>query len=78
MLKTKGTALVDPPRHAIVLSLDEKSQVQAWRSAPTTEVGAGSQPRDRTQPGLPMKPGRAGTMTHLLCCMAPKIHIFIA
>jgi transposase len=40
---------VDPPRHAIVLSLDEKSQVQAL---------------DRTQPGLPMKPGRAGTMTH--------------
>ena len=40
---------VDPPRHALVLSLDEKSQVQAL---------------DRTQPGLPMKPGRAGTMTH--------------
>jgi len=40
---------VDPPRHAIVLSLDEKSQVQAL---------------DRTQPGLPMKRGRAGTMTH--------------
>jgi transposase len=40
---------VDPPRHAIVLSLDEKSQVQAL---------------DRTQPGLPMRPGRAGTLTH--------------
>ena len=40
---------VDPPRHAIVLSLDEKSQVQAL---------------DRTQPGLPIKPGKAGTMTH--------------
>jgi transposase len=40
---------VDPPRHAIVLSLDEKAQVQAL---------------DRTQPGLPMKRGRAGTMTH--------------
>ena len=40
---------IDPPRHAIVLSLDEKSQVQAL---------------DRTQPGLPMKTGRAGTMTH--------------
>jgi hypothetical protein len=40
---------VDPPRHAIVLSLDEMSQVQAL---------------DRTQPGLPMKRGRAGTMTH--------------
>src|SRR6266699_3160339 len=35
--------------HAVVLSVDEKSQIQAL---------------DRTQPGLPMKPGRAGTMTH--------------
>ena len=35
--------------HAIVLSVDEKSQIQAL---------------DRTQPGLPMKKGRAGTMTH--------------
>ena len=34
---------VDPPAHAIVLSVDEKSQIQAL---------------DRTQPGLPMKPGR--------------------
>jgi transposase len=40
---------VDPPSHAIVLSIDEKSQIQAL---------------DRTQPGLPMKKGRAGTMTH--------------
>jgi transposase len=40
---------VDPPAHAVVLSLDEKSQIQAL---------------DRTQPGLPMKPGRLGTMTH--------------
>ena len=40
---------VDPPSHAIVLSVDEKSQIQAL---------------DRTQPGLPMKRGRAGTMTH--------------
>src|SRR6202165_205152 len=40
---------VDPPAHAIVLSVDEKSQIQAL---------------DRTQPGLPMKKGRAGTMTH--------------
>src|SRR5499426_1863873 len=39
---------VDPPAHAIVLSLDEKSQIQAL---------------DRTQPGLPMKPGRHGTTT---------------
>src|ERR1700704_2203317 len=40
---------VDPPAHAIVLSVDEKSQIQAL---------------DRTQPGLPLKQGRAGTMTH--------------
>jgi len=40
---------VDPPAHAVILSVDEKSQIQAL---------------DRTQPGLPMKPGRAGTMTH--------------
>jgi transposase len=38
-----------PPDKALVLSLDEKSQIQAL---------------DRTQPGLPMKKGRAGTMTH--------------
>jgi transposase len=40
---------VDPPDHAVVISIDEKSQIQAL---------------DRTQPGLPMKPGRLGTMTH--------------
>ncbi len=40
---------VNPPAHAVVLSVDEKSQIQAL---------------DRTQPGLPMKRGRAGTMTH--------------
>jgi len=40
---------VDPPAHAVVLSIDEKSQIQAL---------------DRTQPGLPLKPGRAGTLTH--------------
>jgi len=40
---------LSPPEHAIVLSCDEKSQIQAL---------------DRTQPGLPLKPGRAGTMTH--------------
>src|SRR5262249_21009621 len=37
------------PAHAVVLSLDEKSQIQAL---------------DRTQPGLPIKPGRCQTMTH--------------
>jgi transposase len=40
---------VNPPEHAVVLSIDEKSQIQAL---------------DRTQPGLPMKKGRCGTMTH--------------
>ena len=40
---------LSPPEHAIVLCCDEKSQVQAL---------------DRTQPGLPMKKGRAATMTH--------------
>src|SRR5215472_717758 len=40
---------VDPPAHAVVLSIDEKSQIQAL---------------DRTQPGLPIKPGRCQTMTH--------------
>lgn len=40
---------LNPPEHALVLSVDEKSQIQAL---------------DRTQPGLPMKKGRCGTMTH--------------
>jgi len=40
---------LNPPEHAIVLCADEKSQIQAL---------------DRTQPGLPMKQGRCGTMTH--------------
>jgi len=40
---------IDPPAHAVVLSLDEKSQIQAL---------------DRTQPGLPIKKGRCATMTH--------------
>jgi transposase len=40
---------LNPPENAIVLAMDEKSQIQAL---------------DRTQPSLPMKPGRAGTMTH--------------
>jgi len=38
-----------PPEHAMVLCVDEKSQIQAL---------------DRTQPGLPLKRGRCGTMTH--------------
>jgi len=38
-----------PPEHALVLCVDEKSQIQAL---------------DRTQPGLPLKRGRCGTMTH--------------
>lgn len=40
---------LDPPLNAVVFSFDEKSQMQAL---------------DRTQPGLPLKKGRAGTMTH--------------
>ncbi len=40
---------LNPPEHALVLSVDEKSQIQAL---------------DRTQPGLPMKKGRGQTMTH--------------
>ena len=40
---------LNPPQQAMVLCVDEKSQIQAL---------------DRTQPGLPMKKGRCGTMTH--------------
>jgi transposase len=40
---------MNPPENALVFCIDEKSQIQAL---------------DRTQPGLPMKKGRAGTMTH--------------
>ena len=40
---------LDPPERALVLCVDEKSQIQAL---------------DRTQPGLPLKKGRCGTMTH--------------
>src|SRR5215470_6849702 len=40
---------LNPPEHAIVLCVDEKSQIQAL---------------DRTRPGLPLKKGRCGTMTH--------------
>jgi len=40
---------LNPPAQAIVLCVDEKSQIQAW---------------DRTPPGLPRKKGGCGTMTH--------------
>ena len=40
---------MNPPDKALVLCVDEKSQIQAL---------------DRTQPGLPLKKGRCGTMTH--------------
>jgi transposase len=40
---------LNPPQHALVLCVDEKSQIQAL---------------DRTQPGLPIKKGRCGTLTH--------------
>jgi DDE superfamily endonuclease len=40
---------MNPPRHAAVVSIDEKSQIQA---------------RDRTQPRLPLKRGKCATLTH--------------
>src|SRR5438132_902655 len=50
LLSAEGVgATSDPPEQALVLSVDEKAQIQAL---------------DRTQPGLPMKKGRCGTMTH--------------
>ena len=53
MFEEKVTDIVglylDPPERAVVLCIDEKSQIQAL---------------DRTQPGLPLKKGRAATMTH--------------
>ena len=47
---------MSPPEHALVLCCDEKSQVQAL---------------DRTQPGLPMKPGRAATLRTTTSATAP-------
>ena len=40
---------MDPPAHAVVVSIDERAKIQVL---------------DRTQPGLPLKPGKCGTMTH--------------
>ena len=48
-LETIVGLYMNPPEHAIVLCVDEESQIQAL---------------DRTQPGLPLKKGRCGTMTH--------------
>ena len=50
---------LDPPDRALVFSVDEKSQIQAL---------------DRTQPGLPIKKGRCGTMTidHTICSLSCK------
>ena len=48
-LETIVGLYLNPPEHAVVFSCDEKSQIQAL---------------DRTQPGLPLKQGRAATMTH--------------
>jgi transposase len=48
-LETIVGLYLNPPEHAIVLCADEKSQIQAL---------------DRTQPSLPLKKGRCGTMTH--------------
>jgi hypothetical protein len=49
-----------PPQNAIVLCVDEKSQIQAL---------------DRTQPGLPLKPGRCGTFTTITNAMAPQLSL---
>ena len=48
-LKNVVGLYLSPPENAVVFCVDEKSSIQAL---------------DRTQPGLPMKPGRCGTMTH--------------
>jgi hypothetical protein len=55
---------VDPPAHSLILSVDEKLP---WLPGPTSVVGPEReeiQALDRTQPGLPLKPGKAGTWTH--------------
>lgn len=56
---------LNPPEHALVLCVDEKSQIQAL---------------DRTQPGLPMKRGRNGTRTHDYvrhgtCCLFAALNV---
>ncbi len=56
---------LNPPDHALVLCVDEKSQIQAL---------------DRTQPGLPMKPGKNGTRTHDYvrhgtCCLFAALNV---
>lgn len=48
---------LNPPEHALVLCVDEKSQIQAL---------------DRTQQSLPIKPGRAGTMPMITSVTAPR------
>jgi hypothetical protein len=45
----EASFIIYPPEKALVVCVDEKSQIQAL---------------DRTQPGLPMEKGRCGTMTH--------------
>jgi len=57
-----GALYVYPRAHAVVLSVDEKSQFQ---------------PLERTQPGLPLKKGRCGTMTHD-CIRNGTITLFVA
>ena len=49
---------LNPPEHALVLCVDEKSRIQAL---------------DRTQPGLPLKRGRSQTMTHDYKRTAPPL-----
>jgi transposase len=57
---------VDPPMHAVVLSIDEKSQIQALdRTQPALPIPLASPMEPwAASPGLPLKPGRCGTMTH--------------
>jgi transposase len=55
---------VDPPAHAVVLSVDEKSQIQALDHREAIPRGEHAQSACKTQPGLPLKRGRCGTMTH--------------
>jgi transposase len=60
---------MSPPENALVLSIDEKSQIQpapgGRRLQPEGPMQGGiGGALDRTQPGLPLKKGRAGTMTH--------------
>src|SRR5688572_1184670 len=60
---------MSPPAHSLVLSVDEKSQIQPAQEAPAPSPkepmpGGIGGALDRTQPGLPMKEGQPATMSH--------------